>query len=88
MTMPTPSLQPDVRIVCILSDGVVDRTEADEYVEITNVGDGSQVLMGWKPIDATQGISQFVFQSYVLQSGGVIRVYTNQVNAEWGGFSF
>ena len=64
------------------------RTEADEYVEITNVGNGPQELSGWRLIDATEGTPLFVFPSYALQPGGVIRVYTNQVNTEWGGFSF
>ena len=85
---PTPAPQPDVRIVCILFDGEEPRTEADEYVEIANVGNGPQELSGWKLIDVTQGTPQFVFPSYALQPGAVIRVYTNQVNAEWGGFSF
>ena len=85
---PTPAPQPDVRVVCILFDGAVDRTEADEYVETTNVGGGPQDLAGWSLIDVTQGAPKLVFPSFVLQPGGVIRVYTDMVVSEWGGFSF
>ena len=74
--------------MCILFDGAVPRTESDEYVEISNFGDGPQDLIGWTLIDATEGTPQFVFPSYVLQPGGVIRVYTDMFVAEWGGFSF
>ena len=43
----TPSGRPDVQIACIFFDGVVPRSESDEYVEIVNLGDAPQQLDGW-----------------------------------------
>ena len=75
--------------MCILFDGKETRTEADEYVEITNVGDGAQDLFNWRLLDATQVSSPiFEFPTYILQPGEIIRVYTNEDHPEWGGFSF
>lgn len=39
-------------------------------------------------MDDTQGRPQLLFPSYVLDPGEVIRVYTNVVDPQWGGFSF
>ena len=85
--MPAPQ-QADMRISCILYDGDVFQTEADEYVEIANLGSGPQDLAGWKLQDIDDGTPIFLFPSHILVAGGVIRVYTNEIHAEWGGFSF
>jgi len=77
-----------VRITYIFYDGLVYRTESDEYVEITNLGDTSQNLNRWVLRDISEGYPSFTFPSYVLAPGAKIRVYTNQVHPEWGGFSF
>ena len=50
--------------MCILFDGEVVRTEADEYVEIANAGDAPQELLDWKLVDDTQGRPQLLFPSY------------------------
>ncbi len=78
----------DVQITYIFYDGVVYRTESDEYVEITNLGDTSQDLNGWVLKDISEGYPSFTFPSYVLAPGAKIRVYTNEIHSEWGGFSF
>jgi len=82
------SIGSNVRITYIFYDGVVYRTESDEYVEITNLGDTSQDLEGWVLKDISEGKPAFTFPSYVLASGAKIRVYTNEIHPEWGGFSF
>jgi beta-lactamase superfamily II metal-dependent hydrolase len=78
----------DVQITHIFYDGVVYRTESDEYVEITNLGDTSQDLKGWVLKDISEGYPSFTFPSYVLALGAKIRVYTNEIHSGWGGFSF
>ena len=82
-----PSTPADVRIVCILFDGDVPRSEADEYVEISNYG-GAQDLAGWVLKDRDDRRQVFTFPGYSLGPGDTIRVYTNQVHPQWGGFSF
>ena len=89
MATTAPSGQPDVQIACIFYDGVVSSQEPDEYVEIVNLGDGGQDLQGWTLEDISDGNpTPFLFPSWTLEPGGRVRVYTNQVHPEWGGFSF
>ena len=83
-----PASLPDVQIACIFFDGEVVRYESDEYVEIVNLGDAPQDLDGWTLEDIADDRPTFVFPSRMLEPGDVIRVYTNQVHPEWGGFSF
>ncbi|MGB6872723.1 MAG: lamin tail domain-containing protein [Dehalococcoidia bacterium] len=78
----------NVQITYIFYDGAVPRTESDEYVEITNLGDTSQELKGWVLKDISEGYPSFTFPSYVLAPGAKIRVYTNEIHSESGGFSF
>ncbi len=78
----------DVQITYIFYDGLVPRAEADEYVEITNLGDQAQDLAHWELTDISEGYPSFVFPSYILAPGKSIRVYTNEYHSEWGGFSF
>jgi hypothetical protein len=78
----------NVQITYIFYDGLVYRTESDEYVEITNLGSESQDLAGWVLRDISEGYPSFTFPSYILAPGAKIRVYTNEIHPEWGGFSF
>jgi len=78
----------NVQITYIFYDGLVYRTESDEYVEITNLGDVPQDLKGWVLKDISEGYPSFTFPSYILAPGESIRVYTNEYHPEWGGFSF
>ncbi len=81
-------VQVNVVIARIFYDGLVPRTEADEYVEIMNQGSQAVDLKGWILKDISDGTPSFTFPSYILQSGKSIRVYTNEIHPEWGGFSF
>ena len=78
----------DVQITFIFYDVVVPSVESDEYVEITNLGSGPVNLQGWRLVDIDEGYPEFTFPSYVLNPGRSIRVYTNEIHPEYGGFSF
>jgi hypothetical protein len=85
---PPPISVGDIQITYIFYDGLVPYVESDEYVEITNLGDQSQDLLGWVLMDKSEGYPSFTFPSYILAPGESIRVYTNEYHPEWGGFSF
>jgi len=87
---PTPESQRDVnvQITNIFYDGQVPRVESDEYVEITNLGTEPVDLADWVLKDVSEGYPSFTFPSYVIQPGEKIRVYTNEIHDEYGGFSF
>ncbi|MBA7574889.1 hypothetical protein ES708_16704 [subsurface metagenome] len=78
----------DVQITYIFYDGLVYRVESDEYVEITNLGSEPQDLAGWMLKDISEGYPSLTFPSYILEPGASIRVYTDEIHPEWGGFSF
>jgi len=78
----------DIQITHIFYDGIVPYVESDEYVEITNLGDGPQDLAGWLLVDFADGYPSLTFPSYIVAPGDSIRVYTNEYHPEWGGFSF
>ncbi len=75
-----------VQITNIAYDGK-KANEPDEYVEITNTGPMPVDITDWELQDTT-GRSEFKWEQYVLQPGQKIRVYTNEVHPESGGFSF
>lgn len=75
-------------IECIFYDGQVPQTEADEYVQIANLGTTPAALGGWRLQDVADGTPTFTFPTYTLAAGARIRVYTNQNHPQWGGFSF
>ena len=85
---PTQSDTVNVEITLIFYDGVVPRVESDEYVKITNLGTEGVDLAGWVLKDVDEGYPSFTFPTYILQSGKSIRVYTNEIHTEYGGFSF
>ena len=62
--------------------------ESDEYVEIVNLGGTAQDLLEWRLVDIADDSPEFVFPSWLLEPGEVIRVYTNETHPEWGSFSF
>ena len=45
-------------------------------------------MFGWTLIDITDGYPSFIFPHYILKPGAALRVYTNEIHKEWGGFSF
>ena len=77
-----------VKIACIFFDGVVPRSESDEYVQISNAGQAPQEMLGWLLRDRDDERQEFVFPAWTLNPGDVVRVYTNEVHPQWGGFSF
>ncbi len=88
--LPAPTRAPgeaDVMIRYIFYDGIVPGVESDEYVEIANQGPASVHLAGWQLNAGTPG-EDFVFPDTVLQPEQILRVYTNELHPETGGFSF
>lgn len=85
---PTAPFANYVQITRIFYDGLVFRVESDEYVEIKNLGSEPQDLAGWLLKDISEGYPSFTFPHYILAPGAAIRVYTNELHPEWGGFSF
>ena len=91
-TMPAagdPDVQDNsvVEIVAVNYDGTKGSSEPDEYVEITN--------KGGEPVDITDWVLQdegarnfYKWESYTLEPGATIRVYTNEVHNDTGGFTF
>ncbi|MER8235224.1 lamin tail domain-containing protein [Streptomyces sp. NPDC094049] len=77
----------EVVIGTVHAKGAVARTQADEYVEITNTGTVAASLTGWR-LNAGDTGQDFVFPAHVLDAGRSVRVYTNEVHPESGGFSF
>lgn len=78
----------DVRIECVFYAGRTSLREADEYVQISNAGTKAEDLSGWVLRNLSRPTPGFTFRSVILQPGATIRVYTNEIHAEWGGFSF
>ena len=78
----------EVQIACIFFDGVALRSESDEYVEIVNLGSAARDMGGWRLVDISDGVPELIFPAYLLEPGETIRVYTDELHAETGGFSF
>ena len=88
----SPTEQPvaavsEVQIISIFYDGVVSRSEPDEYCEIANLGGTDQSLNGWH-LNAGNPGQDYWFGDYTLEAGQHCRVYTNENHAEWGTLSF
>lgn len=94
---PAPHIEPQpepvpmmakVVITTIFYDAVTKRTEADEYIEIGNQGNAPADISGWR-VYADDRDQDFVFATgTVLQPGQIIRIYTNEIHPETGGYSF
>lgn len=68
--------------------GTTKRTQADEFIEIKNLGASAQDLSGWR-ISAADPGQGFVFPDGAwLGAGATFRVYTNREPREKGHFSF
>ncbi|ETW93910.1 MAG: hypothetical protein ETSY1_37165 [Candidatus Entotheonella factor] len=81
-----------VEISYIHYRGQVRRVQSDEYVEIANNGSSAVDLSRWRILSAGMSLGReqgFTFpEGTVLQAGEKVRVYTNEIHEEWGGFSF
>lgn len=88
VTPPVSSTPPGVVITHIQYDGKVGRVEADEYIEIQNQGPSSVDLSGWRVSAGSVG-QDFRFPAVtILLPKQSVRVYTNEIHPETGGFSF
>ena len=74
-----------VVIGAIFYDGVLGSSEADEYVEIINLGAAAQ-LQGWTLSD-NQG-HLYTFPAFEIQTQQACRVYTNENHPEACGFNY
>lgn len=75
-----------VQITALVADGKKAK-EPDEYVEISNKGTQPVDLTAWSLQDPA-GHDVFKWESGVIQPGQYIRVYTNEIHADTGGYSF
>ncbi len=76
-----------VVISTVYYDGRVARVESDEYAEIANVGNAAINIGGWL-LNAGDDGQNFRFPSLELGPGTRVRIYTNEIHAESGGYSF
>jgi uncharacterized protein (DUF697 family) len=85
---PPVSSRGAVAIVQVHYKGTVKRTQADEYAEIVNNGGAEVDVSGWT-LDADATGQTFTFPAGTrLAPGQVVRVYTDEVHPETGGFKF
>ena len=79
----------DVTITQLNYKGEVKQKQADEFIELTNRGAGVVDVSGWKITSAHSKRQVFTFPAGTrLSAGQSVRVYTNEVHPETGGFSF
>ncbi|MFL5733624.1 MAG: lamin tail domain-containing protein [Chloroflexia bacterium] len=76
-----------VQITNVNYNGTKGRTEPDEYVEIANKGSEPVDMSGWILLSLSHD-DEFQWDTYTLQPGASIRVYTDEVHNDTGGFSF
>lgn len=84
---PATAASGTLTITTLFYDGLVSRTEADEYVEIRNNGASAVSLSGWRLVSARAG-QTYAFPAVTIQAGQTCRVYTNQVHTQWCGLSW
>ena len=72
-------------------DGKVPTTESDEYVVLTNAAKEAMDISGYYVYVATSGTqgATFTFPAGSMVKGGSsVRIYTNEIHKESGGYSF
>lgn len=84
--LPTPGAL-NIVIKTVFYDGEVPRVESDEFAEIENIGAISVNIGGWR-LYAGDDDQNFFFPDFTIAPGQIVRVYTNQIHPETGGFSF
>ena len=85
----TPPLVMTVKVVirCIFHEGLLPRGEADEYVELENIGNTAVNLDGLVLRDIDGRHPPFILPRYGLKPGQRGRVYTHEVRPKRGGLS-
>lgn len=76
-----------VAISAINYDGLVKYTEADEYIEIATTS-AQQDISGWKIVIGTNDKTFEFPAKSMIRSDANVRVYTNEIHKETGGFNF
>lgn len=72
-------------------DGQVPKTEADEYVVVTNKSSGALDIGGYYIYVATTGTQGPTFyfpKGAVIKPNQSLRIYTNEIHPETGGYSY
>ncbi len=82
-----PSGTAKIVIQFVNYDGQVYRVESDEYAVIANTGTAAINIGGWR-LNAGDNGQDFRFPAVEITPGQSVRVYTNEVHPETGGFSF
>lgn len=80
-----------ISIADIRYDGVVPKTEADEYVVINNNSKDTIDVSGYYLYVATTGTQGPTFyfpKGSSIKPGTSVRIYTNEIHKETGGYSF
>jgi hypothetical protein len=65
-----------------------ERVEPDEYVVIKNLSECYVDISGWVLKNINKIYPTFTFPAIILSPGVIIRVYTDEVHTETGGFCF
>ena len=82
---------PRISIADINFDGVVPKTESDEFVLIKNSSKDAVDVSGYFIYPATSGTqgSTFYFpKGSVIKPNSSVRIYTNEIHKETGGYSW
>lgn len=91
-TAPTaPGAVAGILLTDVHYDGRVPKTEADEYVTIANTSKAPMDVSGYYLYVATNGSQGATFtfpKPSVVAPGQSVRVYTNEIHKETGGYSF
>lgn len=80
-----------VFIADINFDGKVPTVESDEYAVVTNGSKSSMDVSGYKLYVATSGTQGATFtfpNGSILKPSTSVRIYTNEIHKESGGYSF
>mmetsp|Transcript_20956 Transcript_20956/g.20155 ORF Transcript_20956/g.20155 Transcript_20956/m.20155 type:complete len:223 (-) Transcript_20956:400-1068(-) len=80
-----------INIADIHYDGIVPKTEADEYIVISNASKNPIDVTGYFIYPAntgTQGSTFYFPKGSVIKGGSSVRVYTNEIHKESGGYSW
>jgi len=72
-------------------DGDVPKTEADEYVLVKNSAKDAVDVSGfyiYVATTGTQGPTYYFPKGTMIKSGASVRIYTNEIHKETGGYTF
>jgi len=90
-TTATAAAPAGIFVTDVKCDGQVPKTEADEYVTIANTSKAPMDVSGYYLYVATSGSQGTTFtfpKDSVVKPGQSVRVYTNEIHKESGGYSF